>query len=164
VEEESLPRFIFLDKNNMNSINDFHYYEVNLLWNSAAQGTLSSPIMPSEIKVELSPEFPKPIKGKWIPEHLFIAAVSCSLMSTFLLAANNSKLKFISFECNAIGKIERVNGKVVVTEIIIEPKLTIPSTQNETKARRVIELSEKAMAIANSVKTKITMYPFIAVQ
>jgi hypothetical protein len=80
------------------------------------------------------------------------------------LVADTSKLKFISFESNAIGKIEKVDGRVVVTEIILKPKLTIPSTQTETKARRAVKISEKALVIANSVKTKIILEPFITVQ
>ncbi len=122
----------------MNSINDLHYYEVNFLWNSATQRTLSSPITPGKVGAELSPEFPKRIKERWTPEHLIFAAVSSCLMSIFFLVAENSKLKFISFESNVIGKVESVDGKVTVTEIILKPKLTIPSTQKATKARRAI--------------------------
>jgi hypothetical protein len=51
-----------------------------------------------------------------------------------------------------------------VTEIILKPKLTIPSTQNGTRAKRAIEMSEKALAIANSIKTKIFIETFITVQ
>ena len=147
----------------MNPMNDLHYYEVNLLWNSATQGTLSSPVISGKIGDAAPPKFPKGTKERWTPEHLFIAAISSSLMSTFLLVADTSKLKFISFESNAIGKIEKVDGRVAVTEIILKPKLTIPSTQTETKARRAVKISEKALAIANSVKTKIIIEPFITV-
>jgi organic hydroperoxide reductase OsmC/OhrA len=145
-------------------MDDTHYYEVNLLWNSATQGTLSSPVIPSKIEVVTPPEFPKGIKEKWTPEHLFVAAVNSCLMSTFLLVAGNSKFQFISFESNAIGKIEKVDRKFAVTEIILRPTLIIPSTQNEAKAKRVLEMSEKACAIANSIKTKITLEPIIIVE
>jgi organic hydroperoxide reductase OsmC/OhrA len=148
----------------MNSTHDLYYYEVNLIWNSETRGTLSSPRIPSKIEVAMTPEFPGSIKERWTPEHLFIAAISSGLMSTFLLIADTSKLKFISFESNAIGKIEKVDGRVVVTEIILKPKLIIPSTQTETKARRAVRISEKALAIANSGKTKIIIEPFISVQ
>ena len=84
-------------------------------------------------------------------------------MSTFLLVAENSKLDFISFESNAIGKIEKVDGKFAVTEIMLKPKLIIPETQNEGKAKRILEMSEKACAIANSIKTKITLEPIITI-
>jgi len=148
----------------MNSTSDLCYYEVSLLWNSVTRGTLNSTIIPDKIRVETSPEYQKDKKERWTPEHLFIASVSSCLMSAFLLVADNSKLKFISFESNAIGKIEKVDGRVVVTEILLKPKLTIPSTQKETKARRAIKMSEKTMAIANSVQTKIMIEPFITVQ
>jgi len=145
-------------------MDDIHYYEVNLLWNSVTLGTLSSPIVESTIEVATPPEFPKGIKEKWTPEHLFVAAVNSCLMSTFLLVADNSKFEFISFECNAVGKIEKIDGKFAVTEITLTPKLIIPSTQNENKAKRVLEMSEKACAIANSIKTKITLESIITVE
>jgi organic hydroperoxide reductase OsmC/OhrA len=148
----------------MNSTNDLCYYEVSLLWNSATRGTLSSPVIPDKIRVETSPVSQKGKKERWTPEHLFIAALSSSLMSAFLLVADNSKFEFISFESNAIGKIEKVDGKVAVTEIILKPKLTIPATQKETRAKRAIEMSEKTMAIANSVKTRIFIEPYITIQ
>ena len=145
-------------------MNDIHYYEVNLLWDSATQGTLSSPIIPNHIQVSTPPEFPNGIKEKWTPEHLFVASVNSCLMSTFLLIAENSKFKFISFECNAIGKIEVIEGKYVVTEITLKPILVIPSSQNESKAKRVLEMSEKACAISNSIKTTINLDPLINIQ
>lgn len=145
-------------------MSDTHYYEVNLLWDSATQGTLSSPVIASKIEVVTPPEFPQGIKEKWTPEHLFVAAVNSCLMSTFLLVADNSKFEFISFESNAVGTIKKVDGKFAVTEIILKPTLIIPSTQNEAKAKRVLEMSEKACAIANSIKTKITLEPIITIK
>lgn len=145
-------------------MNETHYYEVNLLWDAATKGTLSSPIIADTIEVVTPPEFPNGIKEKWTPEHLFVASVNSCLMSTFLLVADNSKLEFISFESNAVGTIEKVEGKFSVTEIVLKPTLTIPTTQNEAKAKRVLEMSEKACAIANSIKTKITLQPIITIK
>lgn len=145
-------------------MNDIHYYEVNLLWDSATQGTLSSPIIASKIKVETPPKFTNGIKEKWTVEHLFVASVNSCLMSTFLLVAENSKFQFISFESNAIGKIEKVNGKFSITEVVLKPTLIIPSSQNETKAKRVIEMSEKACAISNSIKTKMKLDAIIIIK
>ena len=145
-------------------MNDTHYYEVNLLWNYGTQGTVSSPAIASKIEVVTPSEFPNGIKEKWTLEHLFVAAVNSCLMSTFLLVADNSKFQFISFESNAIGKIEKVDGKFAVTEIVLKPTLIIPPSQNETKAKRVLEMTEKACAIANSIKTKITLETTITIK
>lgn len=145
-------------------MNDTHYYEVNLFWNSSTQGTLSSPTVASAIEVVTPPEYPSGIKEKWTPDHLFVAAINSCLMSTFLLVADNSKLAFISFESNAIGKIEKVNGKVLVTQITLKPILVIPQTEDESKALRVIEMGEKACSIINSIKTKIILEPLIMIK
>lgn len=145
-------------------MNDTHFYEANLTWNNETRGTLSSPVIASKIEVVTPPEFPKGIKEKWTPEHLYVAAVNSCLMSTFLLVADNSNFQFISFESKAVGKIEKLDGKYAVTEIVLTPTLIIPSTQNETKAKRVLEMSEKACAISNSIKTKITLEPIISVK
>lgn len=125
-------------------MNDTYSYEVNLQWNSETKGTLSSPIITSEIEVVTPPEFPNGIKEKWTPE--------------------NSKLDFISFESNAVAKIEKVEGKFAVTEIVLKPKLVIPSTQHEDRARRILEMSEKNCAISNSIKSKISLEPSILVK
>ncbi len=145
-------------------MNNTHYYEVNLLWDSEKQGTLSAPVTISKIDIVKATKFPKEKMEKWTPEHLSIAAASSSLMSTFLLVACNSKLKFISFESNAVGKIEKVDSKFTLTEIVLKPTLFIPSTQNETKAKRVLEMSEKVCAFANSIKTKITLESIITIK
>ncbi len=141
-----------------------HYYEVDLLWDSETRGTLSSPVIAGKIEVVTPPEFPNGIKEKWTPEHLYVAAVNSCLMSTFLLVSDNSKFEFTSFECKAIGKIEKIDGKFSVTEIVLKPTLIIPLSQSETKAKRVLEMSEKACVIANSINTKISLEPIITLK
>ena len=144
-------------------MNDTHYYEVNLRWDFESRGTLGCPVAPEKIKA-IPPGLPREKKEKWTDEHLFVASVSSCLMSAFLLVAENSKLAFISFESSAIGAIERVAGKFTVTEIVLKPTLVLASAQKESKAKRVLERSEKACAISNSASTKITIEPNIIIQ
>lgn len=141
-----------------------HTYEVNLEWNFDRNGTLSSPVLPTQIEVATPPEFQKGMKDIWTPEHLFIASVNACLMATFLAIAENSKFEFISFESNAIGVVEYVEGKLVVTEITLKPKVIIPKTEHEKQLRRILVMSEQACAISNSIKTRINLEPIITVQ
>jgi len=142
-------------------MNEMHKYEVNLLWNNDTKGTLSSPVLPNNIEVATPPDFPKGMEGIWSPEHLFVASINACLMATFLAITDNSKLEFISYQSNAVGKVEKVEGKYTVTEITIKPVLVIPSTENEEKIKRIFEMSEKACAISNSIKSKIILLPVI---
>lgn len=141
-----------------------HEYEVNLQWLNGRKGLISSPILTERIEVVTPPEFPNGIAGSWSPEHLFVAAVNSCLMTTFLSIAENSKIDFISFESNAVGIIEKVEGKWLVTEIILKPILTIHSDLNPERALRILEMSEKACMISNSIKSTIIFEPQIKTQ
>lgn len=145
-----------------------HYYNVDIKWNTDRKGVMCSPELTSNggscIEVATPPEFPKGIPGIWSPEHLFTAAVSSCLMTTFLSIAENSKLPFISFTCNSKGKLEQVEGKFMMSEIILEPVVTISDEKDRERAERVLQKSEAACLISNSVKSKVTMHPTIIVQ
>ena len=138
-----------------------HYYNVDVNWNTERKGVICSPELSRDasscIEVATPPEFPKGIPGIWSPEHLFTAAVSSCLMTTFLAIAENSKLEFKNFSCKSKGKLEQVDGKFMMSEIILEPTVIITNEINREKAERVLQKSESACLISNSVKSKITM-------
>lgn len=141
-----------------------HYYEVRLNWESDRKGLMSSPVLSSNIEVATPPEFPKGIPGIWSPEHLLVAAVNSCLMTTFLAIAENSKFEFISFTSNANGKLEKVDGKYMISEIILSPVLTIKNNAEKEKAQKLLEKSEAACLISNSVKSTIVFNPTINIQ
>src|SRR5262245_53147098 len=132
-----------------------HNYEVNLEWLTDRKGTISSPALNQTIEIATPPEFPKGIVGVWSPEHLFAAAVNSCLMTTFLAIAENSKLEFVSLHSNAIGILDKVDGKYMMTEVVLRPNLVIRNPELQDKAQRVLEMSEKACLISNSIKSKI---------
>jgi peroxiredoxin-like protein len=138
-----------------------HYYEVKLNWESDRKGLISSPVLNSNIEVATPPEFPKGIPGIWSPEHLLVAAVNSCLMTTFLAIAENSKFEFISFTSNANGKLEKVDGKYMISEIVLSPVLTIKNNAEKEKALKLLEKSEAACLISNSVKSTIVFDPTI---
>jgi peroxiredoxin-like protein len=144
-----------------------HFYNVDIKWNQERKGVMCSPELNTQanncIDVATPPEFPKGIPGIWSPEHLFTAAVSSCLMTTFLAIAENSKLDFIEFSCNSKGKLEQVDGKFLMTEIILEPTVVIKDEKDRERAERVIQKSEGACLISNSIKSKIIMNPIIKV-
>ncbi|MEO7983508.1 MAG: OsmC family protein [Bacteroidota bacterium] len=141
-----------------------HKYEVKLTWLKDRKGTISSPELTQSIEIATPPEFPKGIEGIWSPEHLFAAAVNSCLMTTFLAIAENSKLEFVSLDSTAIGKLDRVDGKYMMTEVLLRPVLVIRDTALQDKAKRVLEMSEKACLISNSIKSKIVFEPVIKIQ
>ena len=147
-----------------------HFYNVQIQWSKDRKGVMCSPELSNSsdqkngcIEVATPPEFPKGIPGIWSPEHLFTAAVSSCLMTTFLSIAENSKLEFSSFQCNSKGKLDQVDGKYLMTEVILEPTVTISYEKDRERAERVLAKAEAACLISNSIKSKVTMLPKILV-
>ncbi|MBP6024938.1 OsmC family protein [Ferruginibacter sp.] len=141
---------------------DYHY-EVKVNWEADRKGLMSSPVLNTKIEVATPPEFPKGMPGIWSPEHLLVAAVNSCLMTTFLAIAENFKFDFIHFESNADGTLEKVDGKFMMSEVILSPVLTIAPDADKEKAIRILEKSEAACLISNSVKAKIVFKPEIKI-
>ena len=141
-----------------------HFYNVNVSWNKDRKGIMCSPELNNSaeqlnncIEVATPPQFAKGIPNIWSPEHLFTAAVNSCFMTTFLSVAENSKLDFISFSCEGKGKLEQVEGKFLMTEVILEPILLIANAADKDKAERILQKSETACLISNSIKSKVSL-------
>jgi peroxiredoxin-like protein len=138
-----------------------HIFNVNLKWVADRIGEVSSPELLDAIDVATPPQFPKGVDGVWSPEHFFTAAVNSCFMTTFLAVAENSKLEFTSFSCESEGILDKVDGKYIMTEIILKPHLKIINEADAEKAERILHKSESACLISNSIKSQVTLLPTI---
>jgi peroxiredoxin-like protein len=141
-----------------------HYYEVSVKWEEGRKGTMKSEVLESTIEVATPPQFANGIEGIWSPEHLFVAAINSCLMTTFLAIAENFKLEYISFRSNAVGKLEVVDGKYIMSELVLKPTVIIKNIEEKEKAIRVLQKSEAACLISNSVKSKIVLEPNVTAE
>ena len=148
-----------------------HEYTVDVAWSKERKGILCSPELNRDneplggcIEVATPPEFPKGMPGIWSPEHLFTASVSSCLMTTFLAIAENSKLDFLSFHCGSKGKLEKVDGKFMMTEVLLEPVVVVNDEKDVEQALKVLRKSEVNCLISNSIKTRVVMKPIVQVQ
>lgn len=137
-----------------------HYYKVDINWENNRKGIMCSPELNKKngvcIEVATTPEFPKGMEGIWSPEHLLVAAVSSCLMTTFLAIAENSTLEFANFSCEAKGKLETVEGQLMISEILLKPTVVIHDEMLKNKALRIVKKAKDACLIARSVNSKIT--------
>lgn len=138
-----------------------HIFNVNLKWVADRIGEVSSPELLDAIDVATPPQFPKGVDGVWSPEHFFTAAVNSCFMTTFLAVAENSKLEFTTFSCESEGILDKVDGKYIMTEIILKPHLNIVNEADAEKAERILHKSEFACLISNSIKSQVTLLPTI---
>ena len=141
-----------------------HLYHVDLEWKTDRKGEISSPVLNDKIEVATPPEFPKGMEGIWSPEHLFTAAVNSCFMTTFLAIAENFSLEFSSLSCPAKGKLSKIDGKFAMSEVILEPILTILNEEDREKAEKVLYKAEKACLITNSINASVTLKPMIELE
>ena len=134
-----------------------HLYNVDLKWVSDRNGIISSPELDLAFNVATPPQFPKGIPGIWSPEHLLTAAVVSCFMTTFLAIAENSKLEYSAFSCTSSGKLEQIEGNFLMTEITLNPVLTLNNSADTERAERILVKSEAACLISNSIKSKIIL-------
>ncbi|MCK0129994.1 OsmC family protein [Flavobacteriaceae bacterium F08102] len=148
-----------------------HNYNVNIHWTQDRKGMMCSPEIQKKesneancIEVATPPEFDRGIPNIWTPEHLFTAAVSSCLMTTFLAIAEYSKLEFVSFNCRSKGILEKVDGKYKISEVHLFPEVVILDESKRERAERILEKSEKACLISNSITSKVTMKTKISIK
>ncbi|CAM3654323.1 OsmC family protein [Flavobacterium gelidilacus] len=141
-----------------------HVYNVNLKWTNDRKGTISSPELPISIEVATPPEFDKGMPNIWSPEHLFTASVVSCFMTTFLAIAEYSKFDFISFKCDSEGILEKIEGKYLITKIILKPEVVISDPEKIERAKRILEKSEAACLVSNSIKSEIVLKSIVTIE
>ena len=90
------------------------------------------------------------------PEEAFVAAISSCHMLWFLSLAAAAGCCVDSYEDEAVGFLREVDGKLVIAEVVLRPRLGFSGTP--PLPERVHELHEAAHArcfIANSVRCAI---------
>lgn len=140
-----------------------HLYHVDIRWKKGRTGEISSPELSEKIEIATPPQFTGGAENIWSPEHLFTAAATSCLMTTFLAIAENSGLEFTHFSCGSAGKLEMTDGKYLMTEIHLKPEVTITSEKDRLKAERILNKAAASCLISNSMKSTITVTPDIMV-
>ncbi len=130
-------------------------YHTAVKWTEQRKGVIACAGKP-DIQVATPPEF-KGHKGIWSPEDLFVASANICLMTTFLSVAERASLLFTSYESEAEGRLELVEGKFQFTTITLKPTITLPANADAVKARELIEKAEANCLISNSMKAKVSL-------
>lgn len=135
-------------------------YHTKVRWTEQRKGIISSARKP-DVEVATPPEF-KGHEGIWSPEDLFVASVNICVMSTFLALAERAGLLFTTYDSNAEGRLELVDGKFQFTAITVRPKITLRPSEDMAKAKELLAKAEAGCLISNSIKTRVMVEPTIS--
>ena len=97
----------------------------------------------------------------WSPEHLLLAAVQTCFLFTLRVVAQASRVDFVALDVAAEGAVDRRDGQLRFTEIVLRPRLTVRSGVDRDRAMRALEKSEKACLVSASLATPIRLEPEI---
>lgn len=140
-----------------------YFYTTEVTWTSGREGEIGSPGLPT-MTVGAPPEF-QGRDGLWTPEHFFVASVNSCFMTTFLAIAELSKLEFVSFDCESVAKLEKLEGSgYQITEIILRPRLIIREGKDTDRAARILDKAEKNCLISKSIRTAVNVCSDILVK
>jgi peroxiredoxin-like protein len=141
---------------------DTHEYPLRLEGMGPKEGVLTSTDDLPKLDVASPPEFGGPGRT-WSPEHLFVAALSSCLMTTFRAIATISNLDIVDYSDDAVGHLVREESLYRIASVTLRPRIVITDAEKVEKATRLVEKAERACLISRSVNAKIVVEPTIEV-
>ena len=139
-------------------------YRVKRSWEVRRNGLVSAEGVEKPKITFSSPVEFKGESGHWTPEHFLIAAVVSCFVVTFSAMAEMSKLKFLSLEVSAGGKLGKIDGKLAFSEIVINPTLVLGANEGHDLGNRLLKKAEQGCLIARSLTCPVTMEAIVDTQ
>jgi len=122
-------------------------FPVNLVWTGEKNGSLS---------VEGKVAIKTGVASYYTPEDLFVASATTCYMNGFVNFTEKMHINFKSFECDAVGILEKVDRSFEITKIEMKAKVVIESEDLRKKIDRALELAAKYCFVGNSMKCPIS--------
>lgn len=126
-----------------------HNYQVTVTGEPEDNLTLSAENLPA-IKVAPPAQFGGP-GDQWSPEELMMAAVANCFVLSFRAISKASKVNWLSIRCESEGKLEKVDRKILFTQVVTRVNLSIPKGQDVAAAERSLKKAEETCFITNSM-------------
>ena len=100
-------------------------------------------------------------EGMLTPEELFVDSIEDFIKDTFIDSAKRNNLEILSYESEGHGIVEKVEDKLMFTEIKIRPQIVVALSNQAQKAKELIEFAGNNCPILNLLRCKVNIYPEI---
>ena len=138
-----------------------HLYEVSLKDGPGGYATLSAG-GPPELRMAPPVEFDGP-GDAWSPEQLLVASVESCFLFTLRAVAAAARLEYASIHITGEGLLQRKEGTVRITEIVLRPILGLRAGSDPAQAAKVLERSAKLCFLSASLAAAVRLEPRILV-
>jgi peroxiredoxin-like protein len=139
-----------------------HRYRVSAVSTISRSGVAAVEGVEPSISFSAPPEF-QGVAGLWTPEHFLVAAVARCYVSTFSGISEISHFPYDWLELDTEGILEKQDGALQFTKIILSPVVKIAGEEDHARALRILEKAEKGCLIARSLKCSVELKPEIKV-
>lgn len=95
----------------------------------------------------------------WTPEHLFLAAIEGCYLFTLRAIARAARIEFVSLDLIVDGTVDRDNGAVKFTDIVLRPQLVVSDEIPLERVTRLLERVDHACLISSSLSTPVRVEP-----
>ena len=131
------------------------------IYNVQANSTPDSQIITSsqgipDMVVAGPAEFDGP-GDQWSPETLMVSAVASCFVLSFKAVAAASKFPWKSIQCEAVGKLEKVERAMAFTEMTTKVKLVISDETAKEKALKILKKSDAICLVTNSLTAELKL-------
>jgi peroxiredoxin-like protein len=139
-----------------------HTYRVVAWWSSGRTGLAKSDSAPNAIHFTAPPQFGG-VYGRWSPEDLLLGAVAGCYTTTFRALAEYSKFEYTDLEVEAQGVVRKAESGYLFDDIVIRPKLTISSEEEQQRASRLLEKAKRLCLVSRALSVAQTLEPRVQV-
>jgi peroxiredoxin-like protein len=140
-----------------------HTYRVVAWWSSGKAGLAKSDSAPNAIHFTAPPQFGG-FDGRWSPEDLLLAAIAGCYTTTFRALSEYSKFEYTDLEVEALGTVGKAESGYAFDEVVIRPKLTISSEEEQTRALRLLEKARRLCLVSRALSIPQTYQPQVQVR
>lgn len=150
-----------------------HRYRATLIWTGAAQGpTTSYDSYSREYRMEIHGKPPligssdPAFRGDpalWNPEDMLVAALSSCHALSYLALCARVRIPVIAYRDEATGMMDKKDGKIRFTEVVLHPHVMIAAGADLAKAVGLHHKAHELCFIANSVNFPVRNEPQVAV-
>ena len=136
-------------------------YQSSVQWEAGRKGVLRLKDRP-DMEGTSPPEF-KGEAGVWTAEEMLLASVNAWTLMTFVAFAQHEGVEFVSYECNAEGALENVEGMYRCTEIVLQPHVRVKSQEAVDRSQEILASAHANCFVSNSLSSPVKIHPEISV-
>lgn len=136
-------------------------YRVSAWWTSGRTGLAKCESSPNTIHFSEAAELGG-LQGRWTPEQLLLCALAGCFTTTFNDVARASKFEYTDLEVEIEGSVRRSRtAGCNFTEILIRPRLTIPSEEQREAGLTLLRRTKSLCMISRAITIPQTMEPTV---